>query len=77
MKRHVYAIAIPLTALTVILSAASADARQLRAKDAWCLETSNGPGGGGTRFECTYETREQCMESKVAHGDHCSRNTRG
>jgi hypothetical protein len=76
MKRHVSAMAITLTGLTVLLSAANADARQLRAKDAWCLETSNG-SGGGTRFECGYETMAQCMESKVAHGDHCSRNTRG
>ena len=78
MKRLMFAIALSVTAASVFAAVTSADARErLRKNEAWCLETSNGPGSGGTRFECTFETRAQCLESKVAHGDQCMRNPRG
>jgi hypothetical protein len=73
-----YAIALSLTAASMLAATMSADARErLRKNEAWCLETSNGPSGGGTRFECTFESRAQCLESKVSHADHCMRNPRG
>lgn len=54
----------------------SAEAGQkLRKNETWCLETSMGRGGG-TMTECTFGTLEQCIQSKVAHGDQCTRNPR-
>lgn len=66
-------------ALAVAASAftSSADA-QTRKNYRWCLETSvgGGMGGGGTRLECRYDTRSQCVQSKVGHADNCIRNPR-
>lgn len=80
MKIFTQAVALLLLGFTVLIAATSADARErLRKNETWCLETSNGgsSGGGGTRFECTFETRAQCMESKVSHADQCMRNPQG
>jgi hypothetical protein len=66
----------PLTICVLIIFGGVTAEAKIRSNERWCLETSNG-AGGGTRFECTFETREQCMQSKVAHGDQCSPNTRG
>lgn len=51
---------------------------QTRKNYRWCLETSvgGGTGGGGTRLECRYDTRSQCLQSKVGHADNCMRNPR-
>lgn len=78
MKIFTQAVALLLLGFTVLIAATSADARErLRKNETWCLETSNGgSGSGGTRFECTFETRAQCLESKVSHADHCMRNPR-
>lgn len=78
MKILTQAAALLLLGFTVLIAATSADARErLRKNETWCLETSNGPRGGGTRFECTFVTRTQCLESKVSHADRCMRNPRG
>lgn len=67
-------------ALAVFLTAlASAEAAQrLRKNETWCLETSVGGGGrgggGGTINLCNFETRAQCIASKVAQGDRCEIN---
>ena len=60
-----------------IASITSADA-QTRKNYPWCLETSvgGGTGGGGTRLECRYNSRSQCLQSKVGHADNCMRNPR-
>lgn len=67
------ALAVSLIALT------SAEARQkLRKNETWCLETSTGGGGrhggGGTMNLCNFETRAQCIASKVSQGDRCELN---
>lgn len=59
------------------LAITSADARErLRKNEQWCLETSSDNRGGSTIFECNFETRAQCIQSKVAQGDRCWRNSR-
>jgi hypothetical protein len=61
----------------LLTAAASAEAAQrLRKNETWCLETSVGGGryGGGTINMCNYETRAQCIASKVAQGDRCELN---
>jgi hypothetical protein len=62
---------------TATASVTNADA-QTRKNYAWCLETSvgGGSGGGGTRLECRYNSRSQCLQSKVGHADTCMRNPR-
>lgn len=56
----------------------SADARQrLRKNETWCLETrtDGGRGGGGGPINvCRFETRAQCIQSKVTQGDRCELN---
>ncbi len=65
-------------ALSVLLLAAqSADAEKVRKNETWCLETAIGGGdggGGGTMNICSFETRAQCVASKVAQGDQCDLN---
>jgi hypothetical protein len=79
MKTSTKAFALLLAGLGIALAATNADAREkLRKNETWCLETSvgGGDGGGGTIFECNYETRAQCIASKVSHADNCWRNPR-
>lgn len=79
MKTATKAFALLLAGLGIALAATNADARErLRKNESWCLETSVGGGdsGGGTIFECTFETLQQCVASKVGHGDRCMRNPR-
>lgn len=51
-------------------------ARKLRKNETWCLETplGGGNGGGGTMNLCNFETRAQCLASKVTQGDRCDIN---
>jgi hypothetical protein len=51
-------------------------ARKLRKNETWCLETAMGGdrGGGGTMNLCNFETRAQCIASKVNQGDRCDLN---
>lgn len=79
MKSYTKIAALLLAGLGIALAVSSADARErLRKNETWCLETSvgGGDGGGGTIFECTFETRAQCIASKVSHADNCWRNPR-
>ncbi len=66
------------TALTLALvfPAMKADAQQKVKKaiyGTYCLQSSNGYGGGMSLY-CYYATLEQCIASKVDHGDWCMLN---
>lgn len=77
MKRSVQTLLLLGVALGFAAVSQNADAAQkLRKNETWCLETAIGgdSGGGGTINLCNFETRAQCIESKVAHGDHCELN---
>ena len=78
MKTYTRIAALALAGLGIALAVSSADARErLRKNETWCLETSVGGGdSGGTILQCMYETREQCIASKVSHADNCMRNPR-
>lgn len=56
----------------------TADARErIRRNETWCLETAidgGRGGGGGTINLCQFETRAQCIQSKVTQGDRCDIN---
>jgi hypothetical protein len=51
-------------------------AQKVRKNETWCLETAlgGGLGGGGTVNLCNFETRAQCIASKVTQGDRCDIN---
>lgn len=61
----------------VAIQAAANAADGLRKNETYCLESSQGGGdggGGGTLIECRFETREQCIASKVGLSDTCMLN---
>ncbi len=77
MKISIQTLLLLGIALSLVAVSQSADAAQkLRKNETWCLETAigGGVGGGGTINLCNFETRAQCIESKVAHGDRCELN---
>jgi hypothetical protein len=70
-------IVLALMACGMVLASTSADARSRNnSNHPWCLESSIGFGGGGTRIDCRFSSREQCVQSRVAHGDRCMKNPR-
>jgi hypothetical protein len=77
MKFFPQMVVLALLACGLALSSTSADARSRNnIQHPWCLETSVGFGGGGTMIDCRFSSREQCLQSRVAHGDRCMRNPR-
>lgn len=58
-----------------LLALQSANAyEKVRRNETYCLETAVGGKDGGTVNLCQFVTREQCIASKVAQGDHCELN---
>jgi hypothetical protein len=61
-----------------LIALQTADARErIRRNETWCLETAldgGRGGGGGTINLCQFETRAQCIQSKVTQGDRCDIN---
>ena len=68
MKILVIMGAIAATLLTTL----AAQARPVRPYEQWCLNMSEGRGGGV--YRCYYATYGQCMASRTANGEWCMRN---
>lgn len=75
MKLFPQMLVLASMACGLMLASSSADARSRNNNHPWCLETGMGRGGG-TMFDCRFSSREQCVQSRVAHGDRCMRNPR-
>ena len=56
----------------------TAEARQLRKNETYCLDTPMGTGvgggGGGSYLDCRFETMAQCYATKVGVGGMCMLN---
>ncbi len=55
-----------------LLTAMAAEARPVQPYERWCLNMSEGRGGGV--FRCQYATYGQCMASRTANGEWCMLN---
>jgi hypothetical protein len=66
------------TALLVSLVAmhTTADSRELRRNETYCLETSmaGDRGGGGTHMDCSFETLAQCNATRMGLSGWCMLN---
>ena len=69
MKSLVMMGAVAATLLTAL---AAAEARPVRPYERWCLNMSEGRGGG--IYRCYYATYAQCMASRTANGEWCMQN---
>jgi hypothetical protein len=69
MKSFVMMGAVAATLLTTL---AAAEARPVRPYEQWCLNMSEGRGGGV--YRCYYATYGQCMASRTANGEWCMQN---
>ena len=77
MKVTVRTLLLLGVAFGLAAAAQNAEAAQkVRKNETWCLETAlgGGLGGGGTINLCNFETRAQCLASKVTQGDRCDIN---
>jgi Protein of unknown function (DUF3551) len=68
MKYFVMMGAVAATLLTAL----AAEGRPVRVYEQWCLNVTEGLGGGV--YRCQYATYYQCMASRTANGDWCMRN---
>lgn len=60
-----------LLASLCAIQSAEAHSQRVPRNETWCLETGI---SSGTMNLCRFTTREQCIASKVAQGDHCELN---
>jgi hypothetical protein len=58
--------------VATLLTALAAEARPVRPYEQWCLNVSEGRGGG--YYRCNYASYDQCMASRTANGEWCMRN---